>query len=89
MNSIAAEHEALASRVWVDNRTIFVELTDGRQLGFPADRFDLLSAATNEQLQKVTLRLNGYAMRWDELDEDITVRGIIEGRFQRPLAAQA
>ena len=30
MNSTAAEFEVLASRVWVDRRTVFVELTDGR-----------------------------------------------------------
>ena len=89
MNSTTAENEVLASRVWVDRRTVFVELTDGRQLGFPADRFDRLAAATNEQLQKVTLRLNGYALRWEELDEDITVRGIVAGRFQRALPAAA
>ena len=89
MSSTAAEFEVLASRVWVDNRTVFVELTDGRQLGFPADRFDRLSQASNEQLQKVTLRLNGYALRWEELDEDITLRGIFEGRFQRPLPIAA
>ena len=89
MNSTAAEVEVLASRVWVDRRTVFVELTDGRQLGFPADRFDRLSAASNEQLQKVSLRLNGYALRWEELDEDITVKGVIAGRFQRALPAAA
>ena len=87
MNSTAVEFEVLASRVWVDRRTVFVELTDGRQLGFPADRFDRLSQASNEQLQKVTLRLNGYALRWEDLDEDITVRGVLEGRFQRALVA--
>jgi hypothetical protein len=86
MNSTAAEFEVLASRTWVDRRTIFVELTDGRQIGFPADRFHRLSEATNEQLQKVKLRLNGYALRWEELDEDITVRGILEGKFQRALS---
>ena len=89
MNSTAVEFEVLASRVWVDRRTVFVELTDGRQLGFPADRFDRLSQASNEQLQKVTLRLNGYALRWEGLDEDITVRGVFEGRFQRALATAA
>jgi autonomous glycyl radical cofactor GrcA len=89
MHSTANEIEVLASRVWVDGRTVFVELTDGRQLGFPADRFDRLSQATDEQLQQVTLRLNGYALRWDNLDEDITIRGVVAGRFQRalPLAA--
>ena len=89
MNSTNAETEVLAARVWVDRRTVFVELTDGRQVGFPADRFDRLSAATNEQLQKVGLRLNGYALRWEELDEDITVKGIVEGRFQRALPIAA
>ncbi len=89
MNSTAAEFEVLASRAWVDRRTVFVELTDGRQLGFPADRFDRLSRATDEQLQNVKLRLNGYALRWEELDEDITVRGILEGRLQRALSTAA
>jgi autonomous glycyl radical cofactor GrcA len=89
MNSTAAEIEVLASRVWVEGRTVFVELTDGRQLGFPADRFDRLSQATNEQLQQVTLRLNGYALRWENLDEDITVRGVVAGRFQRALPIAA
>lgn len=89
MSSTVDQIEVLAARVWVDRRIVFVELTDGRVLGFPADRFDRLSHATNEQLQKVTLRLNGYALRWEELDEDITVRGIFEGRFQRPLPAAA
>jgi len=79
----------LASRAWVDGRNAFVELTDGRPLGFPADRFDRLSQATNEQLQKVTLRLNGYALRWEELDEDITVRGVFESRFQLALPSSA
>ncbi|AMS32741.1 MAG: DUF2442 domain-containing protein [Betaproteobacteria bacterium] len=89
MNSTAAETEVLASRAWVDRRTVFVELTDGRQLGFPADRFERLANATNEQLQKVTLRLNGAALRWEELDEDITVKGVVAGRFQLPLPVAA
>jgi Protein of unknown function (DUF2442) len=89
MNSIAIESEALASRVWVEGRTVFVELTDGRQIGFPADRFDRLRQATNEQLQKVALRLNGFALRWEDLDEDITVRGVVAGRFQRALPIAA
>ncbi len=89
MNSTAAEFEVLATRLWVDLRAVFVELADGRQIGFPADRFDRLSQASNEQLQQATLRLHGYALRWEELDEDITVRGIFEGRFQRALPVAA
>lgn len=63
---------------------IYLELTDGRVVGFPADRFRILKSATDEQLKEVTVRLNGYALRWEMLDEDITVPGIIQGRFQLP-----
>ncbi|MBU4185048.1 MAG: DUF2442 domain-containing protein [Pseudomonadota bacterium] len=76
--------EPTAIRVWTEKRTIFIELTDGRLIGFPADRFKLLSKATDDQLKKVTLRLDGFALRWEELDEDITVPGIVAGNFQLP-----
>lgn len=90
MNTIVAEQvEPLALRVWVEKRMVFVELTDGRIVGFPAERFRLLARATDEQLQQVTLRLNGYALRWEELDEDITVPGIVAGHFQLPLYQMA
>ncbi len=67
---------------------IFIELTDGRQVGFPAARFLLLANASDDALAQVELCLNGAALRWEELDEDITVRGIVEGRFQLPLPLQ-
>jgi hypothetical protein len=35
-------------------------------------------------LKKVTVELNGYALRWEELDEDITVPGVVAGHFQLP-----
>jgi hypothetical protein len=76
------ELEPAAVRAWAEGRTIFVELTDGRTVGFPAARFTLLKRATDEQLRKVTLELNGYALRWEELDEDLTVPGIVAGNFE-------
>ena len=60
-------------------------MTDGRQIGFPVSRFKLLRDASDDALAAVQLRLDGAALRWDALDEDITVRGIVEGRFQLPL----
>ena len=76
--------EPAAIRAWAEKRTIFVELTDGRIIGFPADRFKILSKATDEQLKAVTIRLSGFALRWESLDEDITVPGIVAGNFQLP-----
>ena len=77
--------EPLAVRVWVAERMVYLELTDGRIVGFPAGRFEKLKGASAQQLQQVTLELDGYALRWEELDEDITVPGIVAGRFQLPL----
>ncbi|WP_442888506.1 DUF2442 domain-containing protein [Congregicoccus parvus] len=74
--------EPVALRVWVEKRTIYVELHDGRVVGFPADRFRILAKATEEQLAKVRIELNGYALRWEELDEDLTVPGVVAGRFE-------
>ncbi|KAB2935466.1 MAG: DUF2442 domain-containing protein [Leptonema illini] len=64
---------------------VHLELSDGRLLAFPADRFRLLKSATEEQLARISIRLNGAALRWEELDEDLTVQGILDGRFQLPL----
>ncbi len=80
----AVDVEPTAVRAWAEGRTIYLELTDGRIFGFPADRFQILKHATAEQLKEVTLRLNGYALRWESLDEDITVPGVVAGNFQLP-----
>jgi hypothetical protein len=76
--------EPAAIRAWAEKRTVYIELTDGRIIGFPANRFKILAAATDEALKEVKLRLNGYALRWESLDEDITVPGIVAGNFQLP-----
>ena len=77
--------EPAALRAWAEGRTIYVELQDGRIVGFPADRFRLLATATEEQITRVQVEVNGYALRWEDLDEDITVPGIVAGHFQLPL----
>ena len=76
--------EPVAIRAWAEERMIYVELSDGRIIGFPSDRFRILKQATNEQLAAVKVEVNGYALRWEELDEDITVPGIVAGHFQLP-----
>jgi len=74
--------EPTTVRAWVEGRMIFIELTDSRIIGFPADRFKRLKESTDEQLQNVKIRLNGFALRWEEIDEDITVPGILAGNFE-------
>ena len=89
MGFMDVETEAVAIRAWATGRLVFIELTDGRQIAFPADRFRILHGANDEELTAVQLRLNGAALRWEALDEDISVQGIVAGHFQLPLREAA
>jgi hypothetical protein len=89
MHTTVNEVEAVAIRAWAERRMVYLELTDGRIVGFPADRFKILRQATEDQLKDVRLELDGAARRWEELDEDLTVAGVVAGRFQLPLAEAA
>ena len=75
--------ETVASRCWVEARRICLELADGRFVSFPADKYPLLGKAQQALLEKVSLRLDGLALRWEELDEDIWVDDAVCGRFPR------
>ncbi len=88
MNTTSINTEPVAIKVWTEQRFIYIELTDGRIFGFPADRFRILSQATEHQLQKVSIEVGGHALRWEELDEDLTVSGVVMGQFQLPLPRQ-
>ena len=67
----------------MEGRRIWVELDDQRQVSFPAGRYPLLANAPQEILEKVRLRVQGRALRWEELDEDIWVNDAVLGRFPK------
>ncbi|WP_295882235.1 DUF2442 domain-containing protein [uncultured Thiohalocapsa sp.] len=85
MSISATDGEPCAITAWAERRMIYVELTDGRVIGFPADRFRILHGASDEALKQVQVEVSGHALRWEALDEDLTVAGIVAGRFQLPL----
>ncbi|MEA1981168.1 MAG: DUF2442 domain-containing protein [candidate division Zixibacteria bacterium] len=76
--------EPTAIKAFWEGRMIYIEPIDSRIIGFPADRFEILSKTTDHKLKEVTIRLDGFALRWKSLDEDITVPGIAAGNFQLP-----
>ena len=78
------ETETVATRAWTEGRIVFVELTDQRIVGFPANRFRRLRDASELELADVRLEVSGTALRWESLDEDLTVEGIVAGLFQLP-----
>ena len=71
--------EANATRIWFDKENMWVALTDGRQLSIPLVYFPRLLNATPEQRNNYELSGGGTGIHWEEIDEDISVPGLILG----------
>ncbi|MDA8351255.1 MAG: DUF2442 domain-containing protein [Pseudomonadota bacterium] len=79
-----------AKALHFDDHTMWVDLTDGRTIGIPLAWFPRLLHATAEQRQHYRLSVSGNGLHWEELDEDISVEGLLAGRgdlTHRPLQA--
>lgn len=57
---------------------MWVDLSDGRTLGVPLAWFPRLLRASPEERARVELSRTG--LHWDDLDEDISVAGLLAGR---------
>jgi hypothetical protein len=66
-----------------DDSSMWVELTDGRVLGVPLAWFPRLLNAAPELRQRYEISGGGQGLHWDELDEDISVAGLLAGRGDR------
>lgn len=71
--------EPRAARAWFDQDNLWVGLTDGRQLSVPLAYFPRLLHATTEQRERLEMSGDGVGLHWDELDEDISVAGLLAG----------
>ena len=69
--------EILPMSVHFDEQTMWVELSDGRTLGVPLAFFPRLLRATPAQRQQV--KLSRIGLHWDEIDEDISIAGLLAG----------
>ena len=70
----------LACDVRFTNEELVVGLTDGRTLLVPLSWFPRLLLATPVQRNAWELIGRGGGIHWEDLDEDISVSGLIEGR---------
>jgi hypothetical protein len=56
-----------------------VNFTDGRVLGVPLVWFPVLWAATPEQRSNYEIGGGGISLHWPELDEDLSIAGLMAG----------
>ena len=69
-----------AERVTVTDDILTVELSDGRALSVPLAWYPRLAQGTAAERAKWRLIGRGQRIHWPDLDEDISVEGLVAGR---------
>ena len=69
-----------AEDVRVTNDTLIVDLSDGRTISVPLEWFPRLLHATTDERSNWRLIGRGHGIHWEEIDEDISVEGLVAGR---------
>jgi hypothetical protein len=72
--------------VEVSNGMLHVTLKDGRAISTPLEWYPRLAGASEAQVANV--ELGTYGIHWPDLDEDLSVRGMLEG-IRPPDSTQA
>ncbi|MBN1294968.1 MAG: DUF2442 domain-containing protein [Candidatus Latescibacteria bacterium] len=73
-------HKATATKVWFDEYNIWLDLSDGRKISVLLEYFPRLLHAKPSQREKYILSGNVTGIHWEELDEDISVSGLLMGK---------
>lgn len=69
--------EYKAEKVWITETEIKIVLSDGRESHLEISNFPLLKNATDLQRKNVEI-VNGYALYWPDLGEDLSIAGFFE-----------
>lgn len=81
MNILAIEIEIpYAVDVCLTEDTLTVDLSDGRTISVPLGWYPRLEHATPEERANWRFIGKGQGIHWEDVDEDISIDGIIAGR---------
>lgn len=78
MRSVVSK-SAQATGVTFSGDLMHVALSDGRIISVPILWFPRLRAATSEERMRYEIGAGGRGLQWPELDEDISVAGLLAG----------
>ena len=69
-----------AQDVEVTEDTLTLDLSDGRTISVPLEWFPRLLNATTREKNNWRLIGKGHGIHWEDIDEDISVEGLLAGR---------
>lgn len=79
MSTSAVEVHPLAQNVEFTDDDLVVSLVDGRKVVVPLVWFPRLANTTKSQLKRFELLGDGEGIHWPDLDEDLSVAGLLRG----------
>lgn len=79
MSTSTVEVHPLAQNVEFTDDDLVVSLVDGRKVVVPLVWFPRLATATTSQLKNFELLGDGEGIHWPEIDEDLSVAGLLRG----------
>jgi hypothetical protein len=79
MTSSSVETKPLARDVSISAGELRISLVDGRRIAVPLTWYPRLAGASEAQLSRWEILGRGEGIRWPELDEDLSVEGIVRG----------
>jgi uncharacterized protein DUF2442 len=80
MSTLVTEREVFAESVHFSADSMTVHLDDGRALSVPLAWYPRLLNGTKQEREKLELIGSGEGIHWPDLDEDISVEGLLAGR---------
>ena len=80
MPSLLKKESPRAEAVTVTDDTLSVDLSDGRTISVPLAWFPRLVHATRKERNNWELIGKGHGIHWENIDEDISVEGLLSGR---------
>ena len=90
MNTLVDEPRAVTGEnVKVTTNTLLVELSDGRTITAPLAWFPRLLHGTAKERNHWRFIGRGEGIHWPDLDEDISIEGILAGRGDQTRARKA
>jgi hypothetical protein len=76
-----------AVHVTVTDDTLTVDLDDGRTIAVPIGWYPRLAYGTAPERDNVQIAGGGFGLHWPDLDEDISVEGLLLGKKSTENAA--
>ena len=73
--------QARAVKAWAESGYVCIQLDDQREIRFPVSKNRRLSRGLPEQVNNIEIVCGGTGLHWPDLDEDLSVIGILEGRL--------